>query len=156
MPITITRERPDTADSILLILELEAYLDPLYPDESQHGLSIPTMAAEGVPFFVLRWQGTPAACGAVRLAGNPSREAYGEVKRMYVRPQFRGLGLAKAMLAHLGAYTRQQGIDRLRLETGIFQPEAIALYERVGFYRIPPFGNYTNDPLSVFFEQPLR
>ena len=74
---------------------------------------------------------------------------------MYVRPRYRGLGLAKRMLNHLEAYTRAHGIDLLRLETGVHQREAIGLYERMGFYRIPPFGNYTNDPLSLCYEKRL-
>jgi ribosomal protein S18 acetylase RimI-like enzyme len=43
----------------------------------------------------------------------------------------------------------------VRLETGIHQPEAISLYERAGFYRIPPFGSYTDDPLSLCYEKRL-
>ena len=72
---------------------------------------------------------------------------------MYVRPQFRGLGLGKLMLQHLADYARQQGVAVLRLETGIYQPEAIGFYERYGFQRIPPFGAYKEDPLSVFYEK---
>jgi GNAT superfamily N-acetyltransferase len=147
----ITPERPDTADALLLITELEAYLEPLYPRESRHGLSVERLIAENVPFFLLRWQGAPASCGGVKLFGSE----YGEVKRMYVRPQYRGLGLAKRMLNHLEAYTRAHGIDLLRLETGVHQREAIGLYERMGFHRIPPFGNYPNDPLSLCYEKRL-
>ena len=72
---------------------------------------------------------------------------------MYVRPQFRGLGLGRFMLNRLADYVRQQGVGVLRLETGIYQKEAIALYEGFGFQRIPPFGAYIDDPLSLFFEK---
>jgi ribosomal protein S18 acetylase RimI-like enzyme len=72
---------------------------------------------------------------------------------MYVRSQFRGLGFGKLMLNHLAEYALQQGVEVLRLETGIYQLEAIGLYERFGFQRIPPFGAYKEDPLSVFFEK---
>lgn len=147
----ITPERPDTADAILLITELEAQLDPLYPHESRHGLSVEQLLAQDVAFFLLRSHGAPAGCGGVKLfAGD-----YGEIKRMYVRPAFRGRGLAKAMLDHLADYARTQGVGRLRLETGIHQHEAIGLYERAGFMRIPPFGDYWDDPLSLFYEKPL-
>ena len=80
---------------------------------------------------------------------------YAEVKRMYVRPQFRGTGLGKLMLRHLTAYAQGQGIELLRLETGIHQRAAIGLYERLGFRRIPPFGEYREDPLSRFYEKGL-
>ena len=80
---------------------------------------------------------------------------YSEVKRMYVRPHFRGLGFGKLMLQHLADYARARGVGLLRLETGVHQHEAIGLYERMGFRRIPPFGAYTEDPLSLFYEKQL-
>ena len=80
---------------------------------------------------------------------------YGEIKRMYVRPQFRGLGLAKLMLNHLATYARERSVGLLRLETGIHQAEAVGLYERMGFRRIPPFGAYQEDPLSLFYEKQI-
>ncbi len=147
----ITLERPDTADAALLIAELEAQLEPLYPRESRHGLSVEQLLAEDVAFFLLRWNGTPASCGGIKLFDAD----YGEIKRMYVRPQFRGSGFGKMMLNHLADYARAHGVGFLRLETGVHQHEAIGLYERMGFRRIPPFGAYTDDPLSLFYERRL-
>ena len=144
----ITPERPDTADAILLITELEAHLEQFYPSESRHGFSVEKLLAEEVAFFVLRASGEPASCGGVKLFGSD----YGEIKRMYVRPEFRGQGFGKRMLRHLADYAQARGIDLLRLETGIYQREAIALYESIGFRRIPPFGSYTDDPLSLCYE----
>lgn len=89
--------------------------------------------------------------GGVKLIGSE----YGELKRMYVRSQFRGSGFGKLMLAHLAAYAQAHHVPVLRLETGIHQREAIGLYERSGFYRIPPFGPYRDDPLSRFYEKRL-
>jgi putative acetyltransferase len=149
MPTVIVAERPDTADAVTLIMELEAQLEPLYPQESRHGFSVEKLLQEAVAFFVLRYDGTPAGCGGVKLFG----VEYGEVKRMYIRPQFRGLGLSKLMLNQLADYARQQGVPLLRLETGIHQLEAISLYEGFGFQRIPPFGTYEEDPLSLFYEK---
>jgi ribosomal protein S18 acetylase RimI-like enzyme len=74
---------------------------------------------------------------------------------MFVRPQFRGLGLGKLMLNHLAEYSQQQGVTLLRLETGIHQTEAISLYENYGFQRRPPFGEYREDANSIFFEKHL-
>lgn len=151
MATLIMAERPDTADAQMLIDELEAYLTPLYPAESRHGFSVEKLLREGVAFFVIRHDGAAAGCGGLKLFGSE----YGEVKRMYVRPQFRGLGLAKAMLDHLATYARERGVGLLRLETGIYQTEAIGLYEQVGFQSIPPFGDYREDPLSRFYEKPI-
>jgi GNAT superfamily N-acetyltransferase len=132
-----------------LILELEAHLGPQYPDESRHGYSVEKLLNEGVAFFVVRRDGQVAGCGGVQIFGSE----YGELKRMYVRPGFRGLGLAKQLLDRLAGYALVNGVSLLRLETGIHQTEAIGLYERWGFQQIPPFGEYRDDPLSVFYEK---
>jgi ribosomal protein S18 acetylase RimI-like enzyme len=149
MSAIITAERPDSADAIALITELEAHLDPLYPRESRHGYSAEKLIAQGVAFFVLRNGDIPAGCGGIHFFGS----AYGELKRMYVRPQFRGLGFGKLLLDHLADYAQAHGVGLLRLETGIHQAAAIGLYERTGFQRIGPFGDYVEDPLSLFYEK---
>jgi GNAT superfamily N-acetyltransferase len=148
MPIVIVEERPDTPDATALILELESHLATLYPQESRHGFSVEKLVRDGVAFFVARVDGVPVACGGVLLVGTD----YGELKRMYVRPQYRGQGVGKLMLERLADYTLHHGVDVLRLETGVHQLEAIRLYERFGFRRIPPFGSYREDPLSLCYE----
>ncbi len=150
MNLTISPERPDTEVSKALITELEAILNPLYPPKSRHGYSVEKLIQQGVAFFVVRLEGAPAGCGGVQLYPD-----YAELKRMYVRPQFRGLGLGKRMVAYLSEYTAQHGIKILRLETGVSQTEALGLYERFGFRRIPPFGDYFEDPLSICMEKQL-
>ena len=127
----ITRERPDTPEAMALITELEAHMAPLYPVKSRHGYSVEKLLREGVAFFVTRHDGIAAGCGGVQIYGTE----YGELKRMYVRPAFRGLGLAKMMLDQLAAYAANQNITQLRLETGIHQLEAIGLYERAPLRR---------------------
>jgi putative acetyltransferase len=152
MSIIIVEERPDSADAAALLSELDADLNSFdYPPESCHAFSIEKLLHEGVAFFVTRCEGKPAGCGGLKLFGSD----YGEVKRMYVRPAYRGLGLGKAMLQHLAEYAQERQVSVLRLETGIYQMEAIGLYERCGFQRRPPFGEYTDDPLSVYFEKTL-
>ena len=151
MPAIITLERPDSPDAMSLIAELEAHLEPLYPSASRHGFSVDKLLAEAVAFFLLRADGTPAACGGIKLVGRD----YGELKRMYVRPSFRGLGFGKLIIDHLAAYALAHGVALLRLETGIHQRAAIGLYEGVGFRRIPPFGPYREDPLSLFLEKAI-
>jgi putative acetyltransferase len=151
MPTLITAERPDAPNATALIQELDAHLTPLYPSESRHGLSVEKLLREQVAFFVTYQDGAAAGCGGVQLFGLE----YAEIKRMYVRPQFRGLGLGRLMLEHLTAHAREHGIRLLRLETGIHQPEAIALYEGSGFRRIPPFGPYWDDPVSRCYEKEI-
>lgn len=149
--ITITPEDPGSPDALFLIAELDAHLKALYPSESRHGFSVERLVADGVPFFLLRVDGAPAGCGAVKLF----RSEYAEIKRMYMRPQFRGTGLARRLLEHLIGFAASQGAELVRLETGIHQPAAIALYERAGFRRIAPFGEYREDPLCRYYERAI-
>jgi putative acetyltransferase len=149
--VVITEERPDTPDASALIEELDAHLAKLYAVESRHGFSVEKLLRDGVRFFVARNDGRAAGCGGVLLVG---RE-YAEVKRMYVRPAFRGRGVGRLMLDHLIAQARAHGLTVIRLETGIHQREAISLYERRGFRRIPPFGPYWDDPVSRCYEMRL-
>jgi ribosomal protein S18 acetylase RimI-like enzyme len=74
---------------------------------------------------------------------------------MYVRPTFRGRNFGEQLVEHLAEYARLHGISVLRLETGIHQAAAIRLYERLGFQRIPPFGDYFDDPLSLCYEKTI-
>jgi putative acetyltransferase len=151
MSVAISPERPDSPDAVSLIGELDAHLEPLYPAASRHGLSVARLLAENVDFFLLRSDGVPAGCGGIRFVDDD----YGEIKRMFVRPAYRGRGFGGRILDRLAEHARSRGIALLRLETGIHQREAIGLYERMGFQRIPPFGPYTDDPLSLCLEKRL-
>jgi putative acetyltransferase len=149
---SIAEERPDSPDAAALISELEEHLSALYPQESRHGYSVEKLIRQGVAFFVMRVDGRPAGCGGVQLYGSD----YGEIKRMYVRPAYRGYGLAKTILQRLEKHAIERGVYCLRLETGIHQREAIGLYRRIGFEEIGPFGEYREDPLSQFYEKRLQ
>ena len=87
----------------------------------------------------------PVGCGALRRIA----EATGEIKRMYVRHTARGNGVGRVILTALEDEARQLGMKRLVLETGVHQLEAMALYERMGFARIEPFGEYVESRVSV-------
>jgi putative acetyltransferase len=152
LPAIITPERPDTRDAIELICELETHLESLYPAQSRHGYSVEKLIAQNVAFFLIRAGETPAGCGGIQLVGTE----YGELKRMYVRPQFRGLGFGKLLVNYLSDYARARGARILRLETGIHQKAAIHLYEQMGFERIPPFGEYFEDPNSLCYEKRME
>ena len=151
MPAVITPERPDTPDATALIMELEAHLATGYPAESRHGYSVEKLIKQGVAFFVTRMDGKPAGCGGIQLFGTE----FGELKRMYVRPEFRCQGLARLMIDRLIAHAREHGVKLVRLETGVNQHAAIPLYERAAFRPIPPFPPYFPDPLSQCYEKSL-
>ena len=148
--IEITEAPADSPDAVELIGELDVHLmGHPYPPQSRHAYSVEKLLREGVIFFVTRYEGELAGCGGIKMFGTD----YGEVKRMFVRPVFRGKGLGQAMLDHLADYARARETNLLRLETGIYQVEAIGLYERFGFQRRAPFGEYVEDPLSVYLEK---
>jgi len=151
MILRIESSDPAAAPARALIDELDEYLNALYPAVSNHLVPVEALRRPDVHFLVA-WRGADAVgCGAL-----VDRDGeYGELKRMYVRPTCRGTGVGRAILAELTAQARARGLRHLRLETGIAQPEALALYERAGFRRRAPFGGYREDPLSLFMELAL-
>jgi GNAT superfamily N-acetyltransferase len=102
--------------------------------------------------FVVGYDGAePVATGGLRAGADGAME----IKRMYVRPQWRGRGLARVVLADLEQRARDLGATRIVLETGERQPEAIRLYETSGYVRIEGFGHYACSPMSVSFGKGL-
>ena len=103
--------------------------------------------------FVVAYDGVePVATGGLRRS---SDDGAMEIKRMYVRPEWRGRGLARVVLADLEQRARDLGATRIVLETGERQPEAIRLYETSGYARIDGFGHYACSPMSVSFGKDL-
>ena len=149
MPATITPERPDTPDATALIAELETYLEPLYPRESRHGYSVEKLIAEGVAFFSSEMAAFPLAVVASSCLA-PSMERSSGCMCV---PSVAAKGSPRSMMNHLAEYAQSHGVGTLRLETGIHQHAAIALYEQMGFQQIPPFGDYKYDPLSRCYEK---
>lgn len=102
--------------------------------------------------------GTPLATGGWR-AMDENGEGYAdgdaEIKRMYVTPEARGLGLARRILAALEDDAREAGRARMVLETGSKQPEAISLYTSSGYTPCTRFGHYRCSPLSRCYAKPL-
>jgi putative acetyltransferase len=143
---SIKLEKPDQPDVMTLIAELDRYLTTLYPPESNHLLDISSLSQPHVLFAVARDDaGHAVACGAIVLD-----KEFGEIKRMFVRPQCRGGGVAKKLLAFLEDAAIERGCTLFMLESGTMQPEALGLYERAGYARRGPFAQYQEDPLSVF------
>jgi GNAT superfamily N-acetyltransferase len=93
----------------------------------------------------------PVGCGGLRTL-DPS---HGEIKRMYVIPERRGTGVSTAVLTALEGEARGREWDRLVLETGDRQPDAMRFYERNGYTLIPNFGYYADSELSICYEKKL-
>ena len=162
----------------LLVLSDE-YMAALYPAESNHLVSSESLRTGDAIFLGAFTSSTmpsssetadqPEKTGVLLSGGDIGecigcvaarfyREAgYAEIKRLYVQEAYRGRGLSRTLMNAIEAEILAEGIDCARLEMGIYQPEADALYRSIGYRDIPPFGEYLVDPLSQFFEKaPLR
>jgi putative acetyltransferase len=147
----INTESPNQPEVIALIERLDACHAALYPVESNHLMDVSSLMRDSVLFLVARdVDGRAAGCAAL-----VDRGEYAEVKRMFVDDARRGQGVGRRLLEHLVMFAAMSGKQVLRLETGIHQAAAIGLYERAGFVRREPFGDYRPDPLSLFMEKRL-
>jgi putative acetyltransferase len=150
--VTIQVDDPLSPEAFRLIEELDRYLTGLYPPESNHLLSPESLREPRVSFLTARVDGQAVGCGA--LVNHDGQ--FAEIKRIYVSPRCRGLNIGRSLLAALESLARAAGLEWARLETGIAQPEALALFEKAGYRRRPPFDPYPEDPLCVFMEKNLE
>jgi GNAT superfamily N-acetyltransferase len=95
-------------------------------------------------FLIAYHNRAAVGCGGWRTLATDESSA--ELKRMYVVPEFRGRGIAWAVLRAIEDSARVAGKRQIQLETGEKQPEAISLYEKAGYTRIPDFGHYAGEP----------
>jgi GNAT superfamily N-acetyltransferase len=106
---------------------------------------------DGIRFVAGFVDGRAVACGALQPLGS----GVGEIKRMYVRPPYRGRGFGRLILAALEELAVEQGYHTLRLETGRYVTSALSLYQGAGYRLIPLYGEYVGNPQSVCFEKSL-
>jgi putative acetyltransferase len=149
--IVIRRDRPDSDDGRYLIQRLDEDLRQRYHAIVIHGLPPQDIADPNLTFLVASIDGQGVGCGALR----PLEPGVGEVKRMFVLPEFRGRGIARQMLLAIESSARERGYSTLRLETGTRQPKAIRLYRSGGYAEISCFGEYADDLFSACFEKRL-
>jgi GNAT superfamily N-acetyltransferase len=161
--IRVTEEAYDGPVAVTLVKDLMAELNERYaddddadtPDDAAYLAEVtPAMVRAPVGTFLVAWlDDVPAGCGALKpLDRDPT---VGEIKRMYTAPAARRRGVSRALLAHLEEKAVELGYARVQLETGYAQPEAMALYESHGWFRIPPYGHYKDSPLSACFAKEL-
>ena len=149
--LKVSRETPRQDDVVTLIRQSDALMQSLYPVESNHLVDIDSLAAPQVRFFVAREHGRALGCGAFVLG----TDGHAEMKRVFVAPAARGKGIAGVLMEALEREAAKLGVTLMQLETGIKQPEAIALYRKFGYAERGPFGSYQPDPLSLFMEKRL-
>jgi len=145
-------ESPRQDDVSVLLSDLDAYLEALYPPASNHILPLEALCAPNVRFFVARRDAAALGCGALLI----EQAGYAEVKRMFVAPAARGRGVGRQILRCIEERAALESLELMRLETGIHQAGALALYRAFGYAVCEPFGQYVADPLSVFMEKRLQ
>jgi putative acetyltransferase len=155
MSVTIKLENPLQEDVRAMVAALNAYLRPLSPPQFQFQMTAEQMAGADTSVFVLRREdGAAVGMGSLKV----HTPAFGEVKRMFTRPEMRGTGLGRIILNAVEAEARAKGLSLLRLETGGtpgFEP-AWRIYERGGFARCGAFLDYPDTEYSRFYEKKLK
>lgn len=131
-------------DFIDLVKLLDA--DLAIRDGKDHSFFAQFNKLDSIKHVVVAYFGNlPAGCGAIKQYDDETME----VKRMFVKPEFRGKGIARAVLSELEKWTAELGYSFCILETGKKQPEAISLYKTSGYELIPNYGQYENVEMSV-------
>lgn len=156
MAVTVRITAPDHPAVQVLLAQLDNYLSERYPAEANHIDSLEELKKPNV-VFVVAWDGSDAlGCGAIKFLTDEAD--YGEIKRVFVAQHVRRKGIADILMQHLEQSARDRGVKVLRLEAGMQQPEAIALYRKLGFTERDVFSGYENAniALSVFMEKRLE
>ena len=150
MNVTIESSDPRDPQVVELLRQSHELMQSLFPEESNHYLSIDSLCGPDIRFFVARQQGKTLGCGALLV-----KPGYGEVKSMFTDPAARGLGLGALILTAIEDRARTEKLPVLRLETGHLLADAHRLYARSGFSERGPFGDYREDANSLFMEKAL-
>lgn len=151
MIIEVISPRRDDVKS--LINQADQLMLAMYPPESNHLDGIDELSGPNVCFVGAYMDDELAGIGAVKILDDGG--VYGEIKRVFVDPQYRGQNVASSVMGYLEQHLASCGIVMARLETGARQTAAIGLYQRLGYVIRPPYGSYVDDPLSVFMEKRL-
>lgn len=150
-PLLIAPLDPEDPVALRLLALSDNYLASLYPAESNHLESASALKRPNVTFLGGSIDNEVVACGAAKILDDDG--VYAEIKRLFVLDACRGRGIAGKMMIEIENRLRAAGIAVVRLETGIRQPAALALYSKLGYIERPPFGAYKPDPLSIFMEK---
>jgi len=148
--MTTLRTDSTNKDFIALVRLLDADLSAR--DGDDHAFYAQFNKIDSIKNVVVAYQGDVAVgCGAFKAYA----AGIAEVKRMYVRPEFRGKGFAGQVLRELENWAAASGYHDLVLETGKAQPEAIGLYTKSGYTVIPNYGQYAQVENSVCMQKAI-
>ena len=153
MDLTIREDDLQGAEIIALLEQHLALMFSVSPPESVHALDLEGLRGQDVTVWTAWRRGRLLGCGALKEL----EPGHGEIKSMHTAAAFRGQGVGAAILLRLLNEARGRGYSRVSLETGSMPAFASArsLYQRHGFSTCPPFGDYADDPNSVFMTRLL-
>ena len=150
---TIDPRAPEASELIAaLSRDIAARYD--HKDDGSGGFSPEDVLVPRAAFLVGRVNGEAAACGAYRPF-SADEPLVTEIKRMFVRPEYRGRGYSSAILADLERLAAMDGYQFVRLETAYRQAEALGLYRSRGYVQIENFGKYAGHVEHLCFEKRL-
>ena len=148
--ITLKRTNSEDRDFRLLVTLLDEQLRVL--DSEEHSFYSQFNKIDLIRHVVIAYiNDVPVGCGAIKFYGDGAAE----VKRMYVRNDYRRRGVARMMLNELEYWAEELNFNACILETGKKHPEAIALYQKKGYKAIPNYGRYANVENSVCMKKHL-
>ncbi len=150
--ITVKRTTPDDPSVLTLIKKLDKELWERYPTDQAFFEGFNKLPQDARVVVVFKG-GLPVGCGAFKPLEAPEKAV--EIKRMYVDPSVRGRAIGVLLLENLEKWAKEDGFEIAQLETGINQPEAIRLYEKVGYERIPNYEPYIGVELSLCYGKKL-
>ncbi len=158
MNIVVKRDDASSAQVVELLESHLIAMQALTPPESVHALDLSAYRSPGLYLWTAWIDDQLVGCGALQNLGQQQDEYLGEIKSMRTRAKFARNGVAKAVLCTILEYAAQIGMQRVSLETGVTEhfAAAHAFYEGNGFKKTSPFGNYTNDPHSVYYTIELQ
>lgn len=149
--MTILRTNSQNPDFINLVKELDAFL--AITDGDEHGFYDQFNKIDNINHVLVFYQNSePVACGAIKLF----ETNIWEVKRMFTIENVRGKGIASKVLAELENWAKEIGAERIILETGKRQTEAIALYHKNQYQVIENYGQYIGVENSICFEKGFK
>lgn len=149
--ITIKRTTSDTEDFGKLVVELDAYLKVL--DGDDHAFYAQFNKSSLLKNALICYDDDKAVGIGAYKEFEPK---VAEIKRMYTLPEYRGKGIAKAILTELEAWAKEEGYTTSILETGYLQIDAIGLYQKLGYMVIENFGQYKGVENSVCMEKKIK
>ena len=151
MSVTVAIETPNQPEVLGLIEASDVYMNALYPPEGNFAVDIDALCKPDIASVVARLHGKAAGCGAIKW----HEDGTAELKRIFVAGDARGNGIGRRIMDQLQDLADGKRVERLYLETGPLNIEAVRMYRALGFEECGPFADYPENPYSLFMTKRL-